>query len=145
MLLHNFDVENGWVNGKIGNIVQMEEDSIIVADVRDPRKTFCVTRITRTVPMSSYSRKQFPITLAWALTIHKVQGLTLDSISLYLSDYFAAGLLYVALTRVRRLQDVHLIPSDVTDLSNIKVPYDDDCLDWIKDFEDHIAVLKSFE
>ncbi|MFC0949163.1 ATP-dependent RecD-like DNA helicase [Pasteurella multocida] len=52
--------------------------------------------------------KQFPITLAWGLTIHKSQGLTLEKASIHPERAFAEGQIYVALSRCRRLRDVHL-------------------------------------
>ncbi len=61
------------------------------------------------------TRKQFPVTLAFAITVHKAQGLTLDSVLLDLGpDCFEDGMAYVALSRVRRLQNVHLIQLDPT-------------------------------
>ena len=55
-------------------------------------------------------RKQFPVTVAYAVTIHKCQGLSLDCAIVDLSNnVFCAGMAYVAISRVRTLEGLHLI------------------------------------
>jgi hypothetical protein len=51
---------------------------------------------------------QFPLILAWATTIHKVQGLTLDSVHVYIGSCFAYGQVYVALSRVRSIEHLFI-------------------------------------
>ena len=58
-------------------------------------------------------RSQFPLILAFAVTIHKCQGLSLDNAIIDLSDeVFNAGIAYVALSRVRTLSGLYLTSFD---------------------------------
>jgi ATP-dependent DNA helicase PIF1 len=53
--------------------------------------------------------KQIPLLPAYALTIHKSQGMTLDSAVIDCKNIFACGQLYVALSRVRKLENLKVI------------------------------------
>jgi ATP-dependent exoDNAse (exonuclease V) alpha subunit len=53
--------------------------------------------------------KQIPLKLAWAITIHKSQGMTLDKVTIDLTNAFTSGQGYVALSRVRSINDISLI------------------------------------
>ncbi|KAG5502471.1 hypothetical protein JIQ42_05349 [Leishmania sp. Namibia] len=62
----------------------------------------------------SLSRRQVPLQLAWALTVHRVQGMTLPMIRLALDkSFFEAGQAYVALSRVRKAEDLSLTALDL--------------------------------
>ena len=54
------------------------------------------------------SRLQFPLRVAYAVTIHKSQGMSLDSADIDFSNIFTAGQAYVALSRVRSLEGITL-------------------------------------
>jgi ATP-dependent DNA helicase PIF1 len=66
------------------------------------------------------SRRQVPLQLAWALTVHRVQGLTLPMVRLALdASFFEAGQAYVALSRVRRAEDLSLTVFDPSAIARV--------------------------
>ena len=109
MLRRNIDTA---VNGALGSVVsisdryiQVKFDSLACPYQVEKVKTKFLVLINCFV-----QRKQFPLILAFAVTIHKCQGLSLYCAIMDLSDQnFSPGMAYVALSRVKRLENLHLI------------------------------------
>ncbi|MGM0653465.1 MAG: exonuclease domain-containing protein [Bacillota bacterium] len=119
MLLNN-DPAGRWINGSIGTVIDLLDDYIEVrlssgkvVEV-EPVKwhvyRFYWNREAQSVASDSLgSFEQYPVKLAWAITIHKSQGKTFDSVAIDLGrGAFAAGQLYVALSRCRSLDGIYL-------------------------------------
>lgn len=118
VLLKN-DKDGRWVNGTVGKIEKLSDTAIeILVDgisytlERETWEEIAYTydHTTQKVEaevVSSFT--QYPIRLAWALTIHKSQGQTYESVALDLTTAtFAAGQLYVALSRATSLEGLYL-------------------------------------
>lgn len=64
---------------------------------------------TKLSPIERGCFEQFPVRLAWAITIHKAQGQTYDRVNVNTSNIFAEGQLYVALSRCRSIEGMQII------------------------------------
>jgi hypothetical protein len=108
-LKNNFDA--GYVNGTRGIVTGFAADGAPIVRMYDGIEV-TVEPDTWQVDEDGKvkaSLEQLPLRLAWAITIHKSQGMSLDAAEIDLSKAFAPGMGYVALSRVRTLEGVRLV------------------------------------
>uniref|UniRef100_A0A9J8BT42 ATP-dependent DNA helicase n=1 Tax=Cyprinus carpio carpio TaxID=630221 RepID=A0A9J8BT42_CYPCA len=134
MLTRNIDVEDGLVNGTFGNVAKITAhtrhgvpvvqsiglhlDNVTagqkhrnIAPDGDDNIVY-IERSEEPLKKKGTVRRQFPMKLAFACTIHKVQGMTTDCAVVSLKHIFESGMAYVALSRTTTLSGLHITDFD---------------------------------
>lgn len=161
MLIKNEDIQDGLVNGVMGTVMQIGSHSgsnsslpeviFIKFDNENVGKNAKLQKIinqkrcvglhpsSEDIPLKNGVRKQFPLRLAWACTVHKVQGLTVKECVVDLNRCFAHGQAYVALSRVTSVDGLYLNQIDSEKLDK-KIHCDPDIEEGMSAMESYLPV-----
>jgi hypothetical protein len=133
MFLKNDLIAKRYFNGKIGVVKLLEHNKIIVdcdgVEIEVGKETWENTRYTLNRTDGKLEQEtlgtftQYPLRLAWAITIHKSQGLTFEKVMIDAGASFSSGQVYVALSRCTSLEGIVLLSklSQTTLFSNDSV------------------------
>ena len=104
------DIDGEYVNGTVG-IVESLEDEVITVSIKDRDELVKIYR------HSFYEKdrngdlivvEQFPVILAYAVTVHKSQGLSLEKVNIIYDSFWEAGQLYTALSRCKTVNNIFI-------------------------------------
>ena len=118
MCISNLDLNLGIANGSTGTVVDFTPEKLPVVQF-NKHKVVVGKKEWKSENIPGISMFQLPLILAWGITIHKAQGLTLDKAIVDVGkDLFEAGQMYVALSRLKNLEGLYL---EDFKLENLKI------------------------
>ena len=120
MFVKNDTVDGAYFNGKLAKVKSIKNDAIevLMADTNEPyvlkretweNKKYALNETTKDLEEEVVGKfSQYPVKLAWAITVHKSQGLTFERAVIDVGRAFAPGQVYVALSRLTSLKGLIL-------------------------------------
>ncbi|XP_076181027.1 pif1 DNA helicase [Ptiloglossa arizonensis] len=138
MLLKNINISDGLVNGARGIVIKFTDNLPVVQFKSGISYHAKLEKWSLKTNMGNIvHRKQIPLKLAWAFSIHKSQGLTLDCVEMCLAKVFDAGQAYVALSRAQSLECLRVL-----DFNNQQVWAHSDVLLFYKKFRRNLQQIE---
>lgn len=132
--------EKGYINGTLGKVVSFSKaDNLPIVEIFSGRKILVEMEewlLENEKGEVKAVVEQIPLKLAWALTVHKSQGMTLDAAEIDLSKTFEVGQGYVALSRIRSIEGLRLMG-----LNNVALQVDQSVLEIDQAMKSHSLVI----